>query len=385
MEELPDELDADSVEADLTFVGLWGMIDAPRPEAREAVAVCRQAGIKPVMITGDYRLTAEAIAQPLGMVEQGALVLTGADLDRIDDAELEETVDRAAVYARVSPEHKMRIVTAMQKRGQIVAMTGDGVNDAPALKKADIGVAMGITGTDVAKEPADMILTDDNFASIVGAIEEGRAIFDNIRKFTMYLLSCNLGEILIVFLPIMAGLGRPLEPIQILWVNLLTDGLPALALGVERPEKGIMSRRPRHPQEGVFDRTSTILTFVVGSLVGFATLGAYLTGLKYWPAAAQTMTFATLNLAQLWRAFNSRSDTLTLLQLGLTTNKALIWAVVSSLLLMGLVIFIPPLHPIFKTGFLTLEQWAAVLGFSLVPAILIEAGKVVGQWIRRRS
>jgi len=335
-------------------------------------------------------MTAQAIAEELGMFasrtldfvlqnEKGALILTGAELDKKSDDELKSLAEEVAVYARVSPEHKMRIVDALQKRGHIVAMTGDGVNDAPALKKADIGVAMGITGTDVAKETSDMVLTDDNFASIVGAVEEGRAIFDNIRRFTFYLLSCNLGEILIVFLPIMAGLGRPLEPIQILWINLLTDGLPALALGVEPPEKDIMKRPPRHPKEGVFTKRTSLVTLLVGCLVAGAVLGAYLVGLRFWAESAKTIAFSTLVLDELWRAFAYRSEKRTIFQLGFLSNKPLLWAVGSSLLLLAVVIFAPPLHAIFKTGFLTIRQWGVVLGFSFLPAFLIEMTKVIVQ------
>jgi len=376
---VPESPSADEAEKDMVFVGLWGMIDAPRPEVADAVRVCRGAGIRPVMITGDYRLTAEAIARELGMLEADALVLTGADLDRMSDEELREQVGRVAVYARVSPEHKMRIVDALREHGQVVAMTGDGVNDAPALKRSDIGVAMGITGTDVAKETADMVLTDDNFASIVGAVEEGRAIFDNIRRFTFYLLSCNLGEVLIVFIPIMAGWGRPLEPIQILWINLLTDGLPALALGVEPPERDIMKRPPRHPQEGVFNRTTSLVTLLVGGLVAFAVLGAYLVGLQVWPERAMTLAFATLVLDELWRSFAYRSEKYTIFQLGLFTNKPLFAAVSSSLVLLIAVIFIPGLHSVFKTSFLTLHQWATVLAFSVIPFVVVEAVKGVRQ------
>jgi Ca2+-transporting ATPase len=374
---LPEELSPDSVENELIFVGLWGMIDAPRPEVFDAVRICKEAGIKPIMITGDYRLTAQAIAEELGIKEKDALILTGAELNEKSNAELESLAEQVAVYARVSPEHKMRIVDALQKKGHIVAMTGDGVNDAPAIKKADIGVAMGITGTDVAKETADMVLTDDNFASIVGAVEEGRAIFDNIRKFTFYLLSCNLGEILIVFLPIMAGLGRPLEPIQILWINLLTDGLPALALGVEPPEKDIMKRPPRHPKEGVFTKKTALMTLLVGCLVAGAVLGAYLVGLRFWAESAKTIAFSTLVLDELWRAFVYRSEKRTIFQLGFLSNKPLLWAVGSSLLLLAIVIFVPPLHAVFKTGFLSIGQWGVVLGFSFIPAFLIEMTKVV--------
>ena len=376
---LPEELSPDSVENELIFVGLWGMIDAPRPEVRAAIRICNEGGIKPIMITGDYRLTAQAIAEELGMTEKDALILTGAELDKKSDAELKKLAEEVAVYARVSPEHKMRIVNALRENGHIVAMTGDGVNDAPALKKADIGVAMGITGTDVAKETADMVLTDDNFASIVGAVEEGRAIFDNIRRFTFYLLSCNLGEILIVFLPIMAGLGRPLEPIQILWINLLTDGLPALALGLEPPEKDIMKRPPRHPKEGVFTKRTLLVTLLVGCLVAGAVLGAYLIGLRFWAESARTIAFSTLVLDELWRAFAYRSEKRTIFQLGFLSNKPLLWAVGASLLLLAVVIFVPPLHAVFKTGFLTLRQWGVVLSFSFIPMFLIEMTKVIVQ------
>ncbi|MBC7238830.1 MAG: cation-translocating P-type ATPase, partial [Chloroflexi bacterium] len=300
----------EEIERDLTFVGLVGMIDPPRPEVKPAMEVARRAGIRTMMITGDYAQTARAIAQQIGLIGPEDPVRSGSELQAMSDAELDAEVRRTLVYARVSPEHKLRIVEALQRNGDIVTMTGDGVNDAPALKKADIGVAMGITGTDVAKEASDMVLTDDNYASIVAAVEQGRVIYSNIRKFVYFLLSCNIAEILIIFVAILANLSSPLTAIQLLWLNLITDGAPALALGVEKGDPDIMDRPPRPPKEPVINRPMWA-GIVVQSIVDAAVvLAVYIIGLQrfgYLEAIPHTMAFATLSLVELLRVFPVRS------------------------------------------------------------------------------
>jgi len=362
----------------LIFVGLTGMIDPPRPEVRAAVDTSRQAGIKAVMITGDHKDTAVAIAKELDLLTSGHVALTGPELDDLSDEELAGLVDKVDVYARVSPEHKVRIVNGLKEIGYVVAMTGDGVNDAPALKRADIGIAMGITGTDVAKGTADMILLDDNFASIVSAIEEGRIIYSNIRKFVYYLLSCNVAEILIIFLAMLAGLPLPLRPIHLLWLNLVTDGLPALALGLEAGEPDIMKRPPRPPREPIINREMIWNTVVQGVAITATTLGAFLLGLRLYPGslvAAQTMAFITLVLSELWRAYTSRSERYPLLKLGLSSNPHMLWATLSSFVLLLLVVYVPLLEPIFYTANLPLRDWLLMLPLTLVPSIVAELTK----------
>ena len=365
---------------DLVFLGLTGMIDPPRPEVRAAVDTCRNAGIKTVMITGDHKDTAVAIGRELNFFEQDGLTLTGAELDKMDDEALEAVVHRVNVYARVSPQHKVRIVDALKHVGHVVAMTGDGVNDAPALKRADIGVAMGITGTDVAKETADMILTDDNFASIVSAIEEGRIIYSNIRKFVYYLLSCNVGEIMIIFLAMLAGLPLPLRPIHLLWLNLVTDGLPALALGLEAGEPGIMSRPPRPPKEPIINREMALGIGVQTIAETGATLGAFVLGLRLYPnslTSAQTMAFVTLVTAELFRAYTSRSERYPLFRLGVFSNRYMVWATLSSFILMLAVIYLPVFEPIFYTHELPLRDWLYILPITLIPSLAAEWTKWV--------
>jgi len=363
---------------DLVFVGLTGMIDPPRPEVRSAVDTSRQAGIKAVMITGDHKDTALAIAKELAFLTPGHLTLTGRELDDLSDEELVGLVDRVDVYARVSPEHKVRIVDGLKEIGHVVAMTGDGVNDAPALKRADIGIAMGITGTDVAKETADMILLDDNFASIVSAVEEGRIIYSNIRKFVYYLLSCNIAEILIIFLAMLAGLPLPLRPIHLLWLNLVTDGLPALALGLEAGEPGTMKRPPRPPREPIINREMIWSTVVQAVVITATTLGAFFLGLRLYPdslTVAQTMAFVTLTSSELWRAYTSRSERYPLLRLGISSNRYMVWATISSFVLMLAVVYLPVFKPIFHTADVQLRDWLVILPLTFIPSIAAEVTK----------
>ena len=384
---LPGELTSRTLEQELTFVGLLGMIDPPRREVRQAVARCWAAGIRPVMITGDHKLTAVAIAKELDIFRPGDMALTGTDLDFLPQSVLEEEVDRFSVYARVSPEHKLRIVQAWQARGQVTAMTGDGVNDAPALKVADIGCAMGKSGTDVAKGAADMVLTDDNFATIVSAVEQGRGIYANIRKAIHYLLSCNIGEILTIFLATLLDFRQlPLVPVQLLWLNLVTDSLPALALGVEPVEADVMDRPPRDAGAPLFDRAFTWRLIWQGAMVGLLTLGAYflggyvLAGPGTAPAAtANTMAFATLTLCQLFHAFDARSEQASLMQIGLFSNPSMNKAFFIGLAMQLAVLCLPPLQKIFSTVPMTGGQWLTVLGLAAAPLIVCELVKAAGR------
>ncbi|AMA72602.1 MULTISPECIES: calcium-translocating P-type ATPase, SERCA-type [Aneurinibacillus] len=356
-------------ERGLVLVGLVGMIDPPRPEAKAAIRRCRQAGIKTVMITGDHQTTAEAIADQLSILPPGGLTLNGQDLYNMSDSEFESIVDNVYVYARVSPEHKLRIVKALQKRGHVVAMTGDGVNDAPAIKAADIGIAMGITGTDVTKEAASLVLADDNFATIEAAIEEGRTIYDNIRKFIRYLLASNVGEIMVMFFAMLAGLPLPLVPIQILWVNLVTDGLPALALGVDQPEEATMKRPPRSRHENVFARGLAWKIVSRGLLIGLVTLTAFWIAYEAYPGEltrAQTIAFATLVMAQLIHVFDCRSE-ISIFSRNPLQNKYLVLAVLSSVLLVLPVIYLPVLQPIFGTVALTAYEWLFIVLLAGIP------------------
>jgi len=374
------------VERELVFSALMAMKDPPRPEAREAIATARRAGLEVVMITGDHKSTAVAIAKELDLYRDGDLAFTGPELDGIDDGRLREVVEQVRVYARVSPEHKLRIVGAWRSRGHIVAMTGDGVNDAPALKEADIGIAMGITGTDVSKEASDMILTDDNFASIVAAVEEGRAIFDNIRRFIHFLLSCNIGELLAMFLASLMGMPLPLLPIQILWVNLATDSLPALALGVEPAEPGGMERPPRPTAEGVITKGMAAMMSFQGLVIGLLTLGAF--ALEYYVVGggverARVMAFSTTIFAQNVHAFNVRSNKYSIFQLGLFTNRWLVAAFGAVILSELAVIYVPFLQPIFKTMPLGVQDWAVVIGLGLMPLVIVEFIKLINRRLGR--
>ncbi|WP_053362109.1 calcium-translocating P-type ATPase, SERCA-type [Bacillus sp. FJAT-27251] len=359
-------------EKDLTFIGLQGMIDPPRPEVKTAVKECRDAGIKTVMITGDHVITAKAIASQLGILTPGSKVIEGKTLSGMSVEELENVVEDVSVFARVSPEHKLKIVKALQNKGHVVAMTGDGVNDAPAIKAADIGVAMGITGTDVAKEASSLVLLDDNFATIKSAIKEGRNIYENIRKFIRYLLASNVGEILVMLFAMLLALPLPLVPIQILWVNLVTDGLPAMALGLDQPEGDVMKRAPRHPKEGVFARGLGWKVVSRGFLIGLATLIAFMT--IYYRgddlAYAQTIAFATLVLAQLIHVFDCRSEK-SIFSRNPFENKYLVWAVISSLVLVIGVIYYPPLQPIFHTVAIVPKDWMLVVGMAALPTFLL--------------
>lgn len=357
----------EAAERELVFAGLAGMIDPPREEVREAIALCRQAGIRTVMITGDHRNTAVAIARELRMFRDGSSrALTGREVDALDDRALAAAAAETTVYARVSPAHKLRIVRALKQKGHIVAMTGDGVNDAPAVKEADIGVAMGMSGTDVTREASAMTLADDNFATIVAAVEEGRGIYDNIRKFIRYLLACNIGEVLTMFAAALAGLPLPLLPLQILWVNLVTDGLPAMALGVDPKAPDTMYRPPRDPAESVFSRGLARKIVFRGLQIGFTTLlvfaGVYL--LKGDLALARTMAFATLVFCQLFHVYDCRSEMLTIFELGLLTNKYLLLATACSALMQVAVIHLPFLGGVFGTVPLGPQEWAMVLVLS---------------------
>jgi Ca2+-transporting ATPase len=376
----------EEVEHSLVFAGLLAMKDPPRAEAREAIATARGAGLEVVMITGDHKATAVAIAKELDLYREGDMAFTGTDLDEIDDQRLSEIVQKVRVYARVSPEHKLRIVRAWEEQGHIVAMTGDGVNDAPALKEADIGIAMGITGTDVSKEAADMILTDDNFASIVSAVEEGRAIFDNIRRFVHFLLSCNIGELLAMFLASLLGMPLPLLPIQILWVNLATDSLPALALGVEPAEPGGMERPPRPPGEGVITRRMATMMGIQGIIIGLLTLGAF--AIEYYVMGggvdrARVIAFSTTIFAQNVHAFNVRSNRFSLFQLGVFTNRWLVAAFAVVAVSELAVIYLPFLQPIFKTMPLGLQDWAVVIGLGVMPLVIVEIVKLINRRLGR--
>ncbi|WP_425484591.1 calcium-translocating P-type ATPase, SERCA-type [Kroppenstedtia pulmonis] len=374
-----------SAERGLVFIGLAGMIDPPREEVKEAIRTCRKAGIKTVMITGDHQTTAVAIARQLGILTPGGITVNGSELQQMNDSQFEQQVQDIQVYARVSPEHKLRIVKALQKEGHVVAMTGDGVNDAPAIKASDIGIAMGITGTDVSKEASSLILADDNFATIVSAIEEGRSIYDNIRKFISYLLASNVGEILVMFLAMLAGLPLPLVPIQILWVNLVTDGLPAMALGVDPAEEDTMNRPPRNSRESIFARGVGWKIVSRGLLIGICTLGAFWLAYSEMPedlVRAQTVAFATLVLAQLVYVFDCRSDQ-SVFHRNPLSNMALVLAVFSSAALLLAVMYYPPLQPIFHTTALGTREWALVISASTLPILLAGAVDMIMRPIRR--
>ncbi len=369
--QIPDSLNGEDLERGLTFLGLAGMMDPPRPSARKAVRTCRRAGIKVVMITGDHQLTAVAVAQELGIIDKEGKVLLGREIDGMSDSELEKWADKVSVYARVSPRHKLRIVRAFKKKGHVVAMTGDGVNDAPAVKEADIGIAMGVAGTDVTREASSMVLTDDDFATIVAAVGEGRGIYDNIRKFIRYMLSCNAGEVLAMLLASLAGLPLPLLPVQILWMNLVTDGLPALALGVDPYDRDIMMRPPRNPKEGVFSQGLSWRILAAGTFIGFAALFAFRIGLFMGDVAlARTMAFTTIVFLQLFYVFNCRSEYHSLLEVGLFSNLYLLAAVAVSAALQLAVIYVPVLRYAFDTVPLGPVHWLVVLSISASPAFL---------------
>ncbi len=380
LDTLDQDLTTENIEKDMIFVGLTGMIDPPRPEAKAAVAECHASGIDVIMITGDYFETALAIAKELGIASSRDQAMQGSELNDKTDEEIREIVKTKRIFARVSPENKVQLVKALEANDNVVAMTGDGVNDAPAIKNADIGVSMGITGTDVAKDASDMILVDDNFATIVNAVEEGRVIFSNIKKFVSFLLSCNIAEVLIVFLSILMGLPSPLTPIQLLWLNLVTDAFPALALGVEPAEPGLMEEPPRDPRESIISgdvRTNLISQSI---FITIAVLAAYIIGLKWiFPDSiegAHTMVFATLITSELLRAFSVRSTKYTLKELGFTSNPHLIKAVILSFALLLVVMYVPFLRELFEIVAFTWE-WLPVLALALIPLVFGEIAKVV--------
>jgi P-type Ca2+ transporter type 2C len=371
----------EDAERGMTFLGLVGMIDPPRPEAQTAVRECEQAGIKVIMITGDHPLTAKAVADELGL-RKGGRLLTGSELEAMTDEELDQSVESVEVCARVSPAHKLRVVTALQKRGQVVAMTGDGVNDAPALKKADIGIAMGITGTDVSKEAAAMTLTDDNFASIVAAVEEGRGIFSNIKKYLMYLLSSNIGEIGLMAGATLAGLPLPLSAVQLLYVNLATDGLPALALAVDPPEEDLMRRHPRDPRTGIFTRPVVVLMLIGGIWSTLVNLTLFIWALNSGRSIqdAMTMTFVSLVLIQFFKAYNFRSDRHSVLRHPFA-NKWLNMAIAWELFMLALILYVPILEKTFGTVGLQLIDWMIIIGAAFTVSPVLELAK----WMERRG
>ncbi|MEW9676405.1 calcium-translocating P-type ATPase, SERCA-type [Lentibacillus sp. L22] len=367
-----DTMDTAFVETELTLVGLYGIIDPPRKEVKQAIAECRNAGIKTVMITGDHVNTARAIAKNLELLPENGLVLEGSQLNQMSAEELRDCIDLVYVFARVTPEHKLKIVNAFQDKGHIVAMTGDGVNDAPAIKASNIGIGMGQTGTDVTKEASSLVLMDDNFATIKAAIQEGRNIYENIRKFIRYLLASNVGEILVMFFAMLLALPLPLVPVQILWVNLVTDGLPAMALGLDKPEGNVMQRAPRNPREGVFARGLGFKIITRGILIGMVTLAAFMVTYHNNPdhlVHGQTVAFTTLVMAQLIHVFDCRSED-SVFSRNPFENIYLIWAVLSSILLLLIVIYLEPLQPIFHTTFLGLHDWLLIIFLSALPTVL---------------
>lgn len=390
--QLPDEIDSATVEQDLTFSGLVGMIDPERPEVADAVAEAKQAGIRPLMITGDHRDTAEAIAKRLGIIGEQAeqAIISGNELDEMSDQEFSRRVGDFSVYARVAPEHKVRIVNAWQKRGKVVAMTGDGVNDAPALKAADIGVGMGITGTEVSKNAADMVLADDNFSTIVVAVEEGRKVFANIQKAIQYLLSANLGEVLTLFMMTILG-WQILAPVQILWINLVTDTFPAIALGVEPMERDIMKRKPRGRQSNFLSGGLGQTIIYQGLLEGLITLFVYWVGINYpvhanaqlAHADALTMAFATLGLIQLFHAFNVKALHGSIFHRGIFANHAFNWAILASTILMAATILIPGFNQLFHVTPLDWHQWATVLGASFAIILIVEVVKLIQRRLQK--
>ncbi|MBP3571997.1 MAG: calcium-translocating P-type ATPase, PMCA-type [Clostridia bacterium] len=376
---VPENPTSEELENGLTFLGLVGMIDPPRPECKVAVATCRRAGIKPVMITGDHVVTASAIARELGILEEGDMAITGAQLDAMNDSELDATVEKISVYARVSPENKIRIVKAWQRKGQVVSMTGDGVNDAPALKAADIGCAMGITGTDVAKGAADMTLTDDNFATIVDAVREGRGIYANIKKVVGFLLGTNIGEVITVFLAMLFWHETPLLSMQLLWINLVTDSLPAIALGMEPVESDVMDRKPKPKNEGLFAGGLGVRVVLMGAMFAALSLVAFYLGKTLGGSVAhgQTMAFMVLAMSQVLHAFHMRSDK-SLFKIGAFGNSTLNWAALASLVLVALILFTPGVMTAFGLVYLTPALYLTAAGLILLPSVIMEFCKLVG-------
>lgn len=368
------EIPAEKVEEDMVFSGLIGMRDPPREEAKAAIKTCEDAGIKTVMITGDHKVTAAAIARELGILKENDLTLTGSELDSLDESEFEARVEKVSVYARVYPAHKLRVVKALKKKGYVVAMTGDGVNDAPALKAADMGIAMGITGTDVSKEASSMILTDDNFASIVSAVEEGRNIFKNIKNFITYGLTAHIGEVLIVLIVILGWQILPLLAVQILWINLITDGLPPMALSVEPPDRGLMKQKPRNVEEGLITRREIVAGLGLGGLIASQALILLVWSLDngFSISKLQTMVFTLVVFSEMFNAFNWRSDKYSVFSLGLFTNKALVYAVLTTVALQLMVIYVPFLQFAFRTVPLSLSEWGVILALASTTLISME-------------
>ena len=363
-------------ENDYTFVGLVSMIDPPREESRQAVADAIRAGIKPIMITGDHKVTASAIAKQIGIMREGDIALTGMELDAMDDTELDKKLEHISVYARVSPENKIRIVEAWQRKGNIVSMTGDGVNDAPALKKADIGVAMGITGTEVSKDAASMILQDDNFATIIKAVANGRSVYRNIKNAILFLLSGNMAAIITVLFTSLGAMPVPFMPVHLLFINLLTDSLPAIAIGMESPEDGLLSEKPRDPKAGILTKDFTFLMFAQGALISVSVITAFFIGLYSSAAVASTMAFATLTLARLFHGFNCRGKK-SIFKLGLFSNIASVGAFAAGVLMLSLVLFVPALHPLFSVADITGTQILLILGLAIAPTIVIQLIKII--------
>ena len=373
----------EDMEKDLTVIGIVGMIDPPRTEVKDSIAEAKRAGITPIMITGDHKNTAVAIAKELGIATDISQSLTGAEIDELSDEEFARNIGNYRVFARVSPEHKVKIVRAFKEKGNIVSMTGDGVNDAPSLKFADIGVAMGITGTDVSKGASDMILTDDNFTTIVHAIEEGRNIYNNIKKTVMFLLSCNLGEVVCVFLATLFGWALPLVPTQLLWVNLVTDTLPAICLGIDPGDKEVMSRKPRNPKESFFSGGDGIKAVIGGTLIGLLTLTAFYLGMKHADAGVdkltygRTMAFIVLTFSQLFYSLSMRNGKKTIIEVGIFGNKFLLLSLVVGMLLQIMIISIPVIANIFKVTQLNFIDWDIVMIFSLIPFVVNEIIKIL--------
>ncbi len=379
IQELPNSISNENIEKDLIFVGLIGMIDPPRDEVKEAVRNCKKAGIKTVMITGDHILTAKAIAKELGIMELNDLAITGEELEKIPKKELEKTINKYSVFARVSPEHKVKIVEAFQKKGAVVAMTGDGVNDAPALKKADIGIAMGKNGTDVAKNASDMILADDNFITIVEAVKEGRNIFDNIKKAVHFLLATNIGEIVTIFAGLLLGVKAPLLAIQLLWINLVTDSLPAIAIGLEQPDKNIMNRKPQDSKKSLFSDGLWSKILVEGIMIGMLTLIAFMLGNNlYGVEIGRSMAFISLGLMELVHSFNVKSEE-SIFSTGIFENKYLILSFILGTILQCVVTMVPNFAQIFKLVPLNLNQWLITIGISILPIIIIEVQKKINE------
>ena len=375
VEKLPQNIDSENIENNLIFVGLIGMIDPPREGVKEAVYTCKKAGIKTVMITGDHILTAKAIAKELGILNNNDLAITGKELDKISKTELEKNISKYSVFARVSPEHKVRIVEAFQKTGAVVAMTGDGVNDAPALKKADIGIAMGKNGTDVAKNASDMILADDNFVTIVEAVKQGRNIFENIKKAVHFLIATNIGEIVTIFMGLLLGLKTPLLAIQLLWINLVTDSLPAIAIGLEAPDKYIMNQKPRNSKKSIFADGLLGKIIAEGTMIGMLTLVTFYVGNNWYGLeVGRTMAFLALAMLELVHSFNVKSEK-SIFKTGLFENKYLIGSFILGTLLQVIVVVVPTFANIFGLVALNTTQWIYTLGISILPIIIVEAQK----------